>query len=63
MNPMVIDTNERGRLPDAIERRAKSRSPRVNILRENLINGDYKCGEWLIEAKSIDDLDSLFGAT
>mgnify|MGYP003648261269 FL=1 len=56
MNPMVIDTNERGRLPDAIERRAKSRSPRVNILRENLINGDYKCGEWLIEAKSIDDL-------
>ena len=29
MNPMVIDTNERGRLPDAIERRAKSRSPRI----------------------------------
>ena len=56
MNPMIIDTNERGRLPDAIERRAKSRSPRVNILRENLINGDYKCGNWLIESKSIDDL-------
>ena len=56
MNPMIIDTNERGRLPDAIERRAKSRSPRINILRENLINGDYRCGEWLIEAKSIDDL-------
>tara|TARA_R110000824_G_scaffold154623_5_gene326828 strand:- start:637 stop:1326 length:690 start_codon:yes stop_codon:yes gene_type:complete len=56
MNPMIIDTNERGRLPDAIERRAKSRSPRINILRENLINGDYRCGEWLIESKSIDDL-------
>lgn len=56
MNPIIIDTNERGRLPDAIERRAKSRSPRVNVLREKLINGDYKCGEWLIEAKSVDDL-------
>jgi len=56
MNPLIIDTNERGRLPDAIERRAKSRSPRVNVLREKLINGDYKCGEWLIEAKSVDDL-------
>tara|TARA_R100001015_G_C4633784_1_gene199238 strand:- start:1831 stop:2520 length:690 start_codon:yes stop_codon:yes gene_type:complete len=56
MNPLVIDTNERGRLPDAIERRAKSRSPRVNVLREKLVNGDYKCGQWLIEAKSVDDL-------
>jgi len=56
MNPLIIDTNERGRLPDAIERRAKSRSPRVNILRERLVNGDYKCGQWLIEAKSVDDL-------
>tara|TARA_R110002051_G_scaffold82022_3_gene146573 strand:- start:1790 stop:2479 length:690 start_codon:yes stop_codon:yes gene_type:complete len=56
MNPLVIDTNERGRLPDAIERRAKSRSPRVDILRERLVNGDYRCGEWLIEAKSVDDL-------
>ena len=26
MNPLVIDTNERGRLPDAIERRAKALS-------------------------------------
>tara|TARA_R100000322_G_scaffold47694_1_gene29756 strand:+ start:210 stop:899 length:690 start_codon:yes stop_codon:yes gene_type:complete len=56
MNPLVIDTNERGRLPDAIERRAKSRSPRVNVLREKLVNGDYRCGQWLIEAKSVDDL-------
>ena len=56
MNPLVIDTNERGRLPDAVERRAKSRSPRVNVLREKLVNGDYRCGQWLIEAKSVDDL-------
>ena len=56
MNPLVIDTNERGRLPSAIERRAKSRSPKIHIERENLLNGDYKCGNWLIEAKSIDDL-------
>jgi ERCC4-type nuclease len=56
MNPLIVDTNERGRLPDAIERRAKSRSPRVNLLRETLVNGDYRCGDWLIEAKSIGDL-------
>ena len=55
-NPLIIDTNERGRLPDAIERRAKSRVPRVNVVRQNLVNGDYHCGDWLIEAKSIDDL-------
>lgn len=56
MNPLVIDTNERGRLPDAIKRRAKSRSPRIPVSNEKLINGDYKCGDWLIEAKSVDDL-------
>ena len=55
-NPLIIDTNERGKLPEAIERRATSRSPRVNILRQNLTNGDYHCGDWLIEAKSVDDL-------
>ena len=56
MNPLVIDTNERGRLPDAIERRAKSRSPRIPVSKEKLTNGDYKCCDWLIEAKSVDDL-------
>ena len=25
-------------------------------LDRNLVNGDYHCGDWLIEAKSIDDL-------
>ena len=54
--PMIIDTNERGSLVSAIERRANSRSPRIGIERQKLVNGDYKCGDWLIEAKSIDDL-------
>lgn len=54
--PLIIDTNERGSLVSALERRAKSRSPRIDVLRQNLVNGDYKCGDWLIEAKSIDDL-------
>ena len=53
---LIIDTNERGSLVSAVERRAKSRSPRIDISREKLVNGDYKCGDWLIEAKSIDDL-------
>lgn len=56
--PLIIDTNERGSLVSSVERRAKTRSPRVSVARENLVNGDYKCGDWLIEAKSIDDLFS-----
>ena len=56
--PLVIDTNERGSLVSAVERRAKSRSPRIAVARENLVHGDSRCGDWLIEAKSIDDLFS-----
>lgn len=56
--PLIIDTNERGSLVSALERRAQTRSPRIDVLREKLINGDYKCGDWLIEAKSVDDLFS-----
>ena len=56
--PLVIDTNERGSLVAAVERRAKSRSPRVDVARQKLVNGDYRCGDWLIEAKSVDDLFS-----
>jgi ERCC4-type nuclease len=56
--PLIIDTNERGSLVSSVERRAKTRNPRVSVARENLVNGDYKCGDWLIEAKSIDDLFS-----
>lgn len=54
--PLIIDSNERGSLVSAVERRANSRSPRINVSRETLVNGDYKCGDWLIEAKSVDDL-------
>jgi ERCC4-type nuclease len=53
---LIIDSNERGSLVSAVERRANSRSPRINVSRETLVNGDYKCGDWLIEAKSVDDL-------
>ena len=56
--PLIIDTNERGSLVAAVERRAKSRSPRVDVARQKLVNGDYRCGDWLIEAKSVDDLFS-----
>lgn len=56
--PLIIDTNERGSLVSALERRAQTRSPRIDVLRQKLINGDYKCGDWLIEAKSVDDLFS-----
>ncbi len=56
--PLIIDTNERGALVSSVERRAKARSPRISISREKLVNGDYKCGDWLIEAKSVDDLFS-----
>ena len=37
---LIIDTNERGSLVSAVERRAKSRSPRIDVVRQNLINGD-----------------------
>lgn len=57
-HPLLIDTNERGNLPSAIERRAKSRKPQIGVQRQHLLNGDYKCGDWLIEAKSVDDLFS-----
>ena len=60
MNPLTIDTNERGSLPDAIERRAESHRPSIPIARQRLIVGDYICGEVCIEAKSIADfIDSM----
>ena len=55
---LVIDSNERGSLVAAVERRAQSRNPRIDVLREKLHNGDYRCGNWLLESKSIDDFFS-----
>ena len=60
VRPLVIDTNERGPLFDAVERRAHKKSPPISIVRDHLVVGDYKCGEWYIEAKSVGDfLESL----
>lgn len=60
MKSLVMDSNERGALPDAVERRAMKKQPLIPISREHLVLGDYKCGEWYIEAKSVSDfLDSL----
>ena len=59
-SPLIIDSNERGSLPEAIERRAQNRKPVISFKKERLIVGDYKCGEWYIEAKTVGDfLESL----
>lgn len=60
MRPLVIDSNERGPLPDAIEKRAMTKRPHIPIKREHLVVGDYRCGEWFVEAKTVADfLESL----
>ena len=60
MRPLVIDSNERGPLPDAVLRRAMKKKPAVGIAREALIIGDYLCGQWHLEAKTVSDfLESL----
>jgi len=60
VRPLVVDTNERGPLFDAVERRAHKKSPPISISREHLVVGDYRCGEWYMEAKSVADfLESL----
>mgnify|MGYP003149175605 CR=1 FL=1 len=53
---VVIDTNERGPLTDAIVRRCETRRPSVSYHREHLVVGDYVSGGITIEAKSIGDL-------
>lgn len=55
MNPLLIDSNERGSLPDAIERRCESMRPTIPTKRQRLIVGDYICGEICVEAKTIAD--------
>jgi len=55
MEPLVVDTNERGSLPDAIERRAGGHRPPIPIKRQRLVVGDYICGEICVEAKTIAD--------
>tara|TARA_R110002020_G_scaffold351713_5_gene564904 strand:+ start:463 stop:1161 length:699 start_codon:yes stop_codon:yes gene_type:complete len=55
MNPLLIDSNERGALPDAMKRRAQQKRPTVPIEERRLVIGDYQCGEWPIEAKTVGD--------
>lgn len=52
---LIIDTNERGSLTDAVIRRCETRSPPVPFHREHLVVGDYLSGGVTIEAKSIGD--------
>lgn len=52
---VVIDTNERGSLTDAVVRRCETRSPPVSYHREHLVVGDYLSGGITIEAKTIAD--------
>ena len=60
MRALVIDSNERGPLPDAVLRRAMKKKPAVGITREALVIGDYLCGQWHLEAKTVSDfLESL----
>jgi len=60
MNPLLIDSNERGALPEAIERRCASYKPTIPVARQKLVVGDYICGEVCIEAKTIGDfIDSM----
>ena len=60
MRPLVIDSNERGPLPDAVLRRAMKKKPAIGIKREALVIGDYLCGQWHLEAKTVSDfLESL----
>ena len=56
MSDILIDSNERGSLVDAVVRRCESRSPPVHHTRQHLIVGDYMAGGCVIEAKTIEDL-------
>ena len=56
---LIIDSNERGILCEAVERRAKSAG--MTVIRQPLIVGDYKLGGALVEAKSVTDFyQSMF---
>ena len=56
---LIIDSNERGLLCDAVERRAKSAG--LTVVRQALVVGDYKLGGALVEAKSVTDFyQSMF---
>tara|TARA_X000001382_G_scaffold376_1_gene541 strand:- start:90 stop:791 length:702 start_codon:yes stop_codon:yes gene_type:complete len=56
---LIIDSNERGVLCEAVNRRAKSAG--LTVVRQALVVGDYKLGGALVEAKSVTDFfQSMF---
>ena len=56
---LIIDSNERGVLCEAINRRAKNAG--LSVVRQALVVGDYKLGGALVEAKSVTDFfQSMF---
>ncbi len=60
MADLLIDTNERGPLVDAVMRRCDSRKPTVGYHREHLVVGDYISGGCVIESKTIEDAVNSF---
>ena len=56
MKDLLIDTNERGPLTDAIVRRCDTRSPPIPYHREHMVVGDYSAGGCVVESKTIEDL-------
>jgi len=51
---LIIDSNERGPLCDAVERKANKAG--LAVVRQRLVVGDYLLGRSCVEAKSITDL-------
>mgnify|MGYP003110477566 CR=1 FL=1 len=56
MNDLLIDTNERGPLINAVINRCDTRQPSVPHHREHLVVGDFIAGGCVIECKTIEDL-------
>ena len=56
MSSLLIDSNERGPLVDAIVKRCETRSPPVSFQRHHLVVGDYLAGGCVVECKTIADL-------
>ena len=56
MDDLMIDSNERGPLTEAIIRRCETRKPSVPYRTQHLVVGDYAAGGVIVEAKTIADL-------
>ena len=56
MNDLLIDTNERGPLINAVINRCGTRQPTVPFHKEHLVVGDFVVGGTVIECKTIEAL-------